>query len=68
MVHAPSKSAYSRFIQELEDICPDIEDWILSGILPLYQLLPDFGRDLALDGTFIDSYATSYGKKHRKDK
>src|SRR5699024_3325604 len=69
LVHAPSKSSYSRFIQDLEAVCPDIEDWVLSGIHHLYSLLPNFGANLALDGKFIDSYATPYGKyKKRKDK
>lgn len=68
LVHAPSKSAYSRFIQDLEEVCPDIDEWVLSGISELYNLLPEFGVDLALDGKFIDSYATPYGKKQRKDR
>ncbi|CEO61269.1 transposase [Streptococcus pneumoniae] len=68
LVHAPSKSAYSRFIQDLEEVCPDIEEWVLSGISELYDLLPNFGVNLALDGKFIDSYASPYGKQKKKDK
>lgn len=66
-VHAPSKSSYSRFVQDLEAVCSDIEDWVLSGVHELYDLLPNFGVNLALDGKFIDSYATPYGK-HKKKK
>lgn len=66
LVHAPSKSAYSRFIHDLEEVCPDIEDWVLSGISELYGLLPNFGVNLALDGKFIDSYASPHGKHQKK--
>ncbi|OLN82156.1 transposase [Streptococcus sp. 'caviae'] len=66
LVHAPSKSSYSRFIQDLKEVCPDIEEWVLSGVHELYGLLPDFGVNLALDGKFIDSYATPYGKQKKK--
>ncbi|HFU3968476.1 TPA: transposase, partial [Streptococcus suis] len=59
----------SRFIQDLEEVCPDIEEWVSSGISELYDLLPNFGVNLALDGKFIDSYASPYGKqKKKKDK
>ncbi len=69
LVHAPSKSSYSRFIQDLEEVYPDIENWVRSGIHELYHLLPNFGVNLALDGKFIDSYATPCGNyKKRKDK
>lgn len=68
IVHAPSKSAYSRFIQDLEEVCPDIDEWIQKGISELYELLPDFGKLLALDGKLINSYATPYGQKKKEDK
>ncbi|MBF0698436.1 transposase, partial [Streptococcus danieliae] len=56
IVNAPSKSAYSRFVDE----------WIQTGIAELYELLPDFGQVLALDGKIIDSYATPNGRKQKK--
>lgn len=68
LVHAPSKSAFSRFIQDLVELCPDIEYWVQSGVSGLYDLLPDFGKELALDGKLIESYATPYGQKKKKDK
>ncbi|CQR23974.1 hypothetical protein BN1356_00340 [Streptococcus varani] len=68
LVHAPSKSAFSRFIQDLVELCPDIEYWVQSGVSGLYELLPDFGKELALDGKLIESYATPYGQKKKKDK
>lgn len=68
LVHAPSKSAFSRFIQDLVELCPDVEYWVQSGVSGLYELLPDFGKELALDGKLIESYATPYGQKKKKDK
>lgn len=66
MVNAPSKSAYSRFVKDLEEVCPDIDEWIQTGIAELYELLPDFGQVLALDGKIIDSYAVHNGRKKKK--
>lgn len=68
LVSVPSKSAYSRFMQDLQEVCPDIEDWIQAGVEELYDLLPDFGRVLALDGKIIETYATPYGKKKKGDR
>ncbi|MBF0843525.1 transposase [Streptococcus danieliae] len=68
MVNAPSKSAYSRFVKDLEEVCPDIDEWIQTGIAELYELLPDFGQVLALDGKIIDSYAVPNGRKKKKDR
>ncbi|MVX59721.1 hypothetical protein E5983_08805 [Streptococcus danieliae] len=41
LVNAPSKSAYSRFVKDLEEVCPNIDEWIQTGIAELYELLPD---------------------------
>lgn len=68
LVHAPSKSAYSRFVQELSEACPDMEEWIETSIMELYDLLPDFGKELALDGKLIETYASPYGTKKKKDR
>lgn len=68
LVNAPSSSAYSRFIQSLQECCPDIDDWLQTGIDDLYSLLPDFGKELALDGKIIESYATPYGQKQKVDR
>lgn len=42
--------------------------WAQEAIEELYQLLPDFGKQLALDGKIIETYASPYGQKKRKDK
>ncbi|NYS36821.1 hypothetical protein HZZ02_24530, partial [Streptococcus danieliae] len=42
--------------------------WIQTGIAELYELLPDFGQVLALDGKIIDSYAVPNGRKKKKDR
>lgn len=67
-VHAPSKSAFSRFIGQLEDEVGNLEEWVQASISEVYQLLPNFGEELALDGKIIETYATPYGDKKREDR
>ncbi|WP_265416305.1 hypothetical protein [Streptococcus pyogenes] len=66
LVSVPSKSAYSRFMQDLQEVCPDIEDWIQAGVEELYDLLPDFGRVLALDGKIIETYCDTLRQKEER--
>lgn len=68
LVHAPSSSAFSRFKQQLEQEVGEIEAWAQEAIEELYQFLPDFGKQLALDGKIIETYASPHGQKKRKDK
>lgn len=68
LVHAPSKASYSRFIRDLEEVFPEVEEWVQAGIMELYSLLPDFGVNLALDGKIIESYASPYGQSSKKRK
>lgn len=66
IVHAPSAPSYSRFLRDLSSVFPDVEEWVQAGISELYDLLPDFGVDLALDGKIIETYASPFGQKSKK--
>lgn len=68
IVHAPSKASFSRFLRDLSSVFPDVEEWVQAGISELYDLLSDFGVDLALDGKIIESYASPLGQKSKKNK
>lgn len=57
----PTASVYTRFLQNLfkyEDLIDEIFDTLVEQIS---ELLPDFGKELAVDGKAIESYAN--GKK-----
>lgn len=63
-----STSAFSRFKQQLAQEVGSIETWAQEAIEELYQFLPDFGKQLVLDGKIIETYASPHGQKRRKDK
>ncbi|WP_223837093.1 transposase [Streptococcus pseudoporcinus] len=67
-MHSPSTSAFSRFKQQLAQEVGAIETWAQEAIEELYQFLPDFGKQLVLDGKIIETYASPHGQKKRKDK
>ena len=69
LVNCPSPAAYSRFLRDLSEVFPEVEEWVEKGVVKLYELLPDFGKEVALDGKIIGTYASPYGQgsKKRKD-
>ena len=69
LVNCPSPAAYSRFLRDLSEVFPEVEEWVEKGVVELYELLPDFGKEVALDGKIIGTYASPYGQgsKKRKD-
>lgn len=67
-MHTPSRSTLSRFSKQLESEIDNIEEWVYQAVARVYDILPDFGKYLALDGKIIESYAPPYGKnKQGKD-
>ncbi|MBP7510106.1 MAG: transposase [Prolixibacteraceae bacterium] len=52
----PSKDAYYRFFTKLIKYQNIIDEILHSNIEKLKKLLPDFGKDLAMDGKAIISY------------
>lgn len=67
-VHAPSAASFSRFMTDLEEVVDNLESWTKAAFTMVYDHLPDFGVHLALDGKYLDSYASPYQKdKKRQD-
>ena len=63
----PSESAYSRFLANLYDH-EDLTNEIFESLVTLcYELLPGFGKHLALDGKAIDSFARRINENQKKD-
>lgn len=62
LMQDPTASAYSRFLAKLmehEDAVLEIFNKLVETIA---ELLPDFGKDLALDGKAIETYANPLAK------
>lgn len=65
-VHAPSAASFSRFMTDLEAVVDNLEAWSKTAITKVYDCLPDFGAHLALDGKYLDSYASPYQKNRKR--
>jgi hypothetical protein len=63
----PTSSAYSRFLNNLFSHEELIEEIFESLVRQCYELLPDFGKHLALDGKAINSHARGRSKTGGKD-
>ena len=63
----PTEWAYSRFLANLFEH-QDLINEIFERLVTLcYELLPGFGKHLALDGKAIDSYAKRINKNQKED-
>ena len=63
----PTSSAYSRFLNNLFNQEELIEEIFESLVRQSYELLPGFGKHLALDGKAINSHARGRSKAGGKD-
>ncbi len=63
----PTSSAYSRFLNNLFNQEELIEEIFESLVGQCYELLPGFGKHLALDGKVIDSHSRGRSKAAGKD-
>ena len=63
----PTSSAYSRFLNNLFNQEELIEEIFESLVDQCYELLPGFGKHLALDGKAINSHARGRSKAGGKD-
>jgi hypothetical protein len=63
----PSESAYSRFLANLFEHQHLINELFESLVTLCYELLPGFGKRLALDGKAIDSFARKASDNQKKD-
>jgi IS5 family transposase len=63
----PTSSAYSRFLNNLFNHEELIEEIFESLVRQCYELLPGFGKHLALDGKAINSHARGRSKAGGKD-
>jgi len=59
----PPSRVFSRFIKTLSDEADEIAAMFNVQVEELYELLPGFGRKVAGDGKYIDSYAKKEPKK-----
>lgn len=62
----PTRSAYSRFLKTLLAHAQEIEKIFDQLVKDLIKLLPDYGKDLAIDGKALHSIAKKEGK-HSED-
>lgn len=63
----PKAHVYSRFLKNLynnQKLIDAIFDQLVDEV---QTLLPNFGKDLAIDGKAISSVATGYNKNHQRD-
>lgn len=63
----PSASAYTRFLKNLIKHQEELDEMINKLIKELTELLPNFGKRLAIDSKAISSYAKRRPKNKRKD-
>ena len=65
----PSNGAFSRFISSLEeeDTAPLVSEIFEDLIEKLYELIPGFGKNLAGDGKYLDSFSKRKNKKLDSD-
>lgn len=60
---APGKSAYNRFLSSLIKHQAELDEMFRSLVEELMKLLPDFGKDLAVDGKNLKSLANKTSSK-----
>lgn len=63
----PPAYVYSRFMKKLIDHEEDIEAMFERLVEQIREVLPDFGKTLAIDGKAIQSFATGKNKNQKKD-
>lgn len=63
----PPAYVYSRLMKKLLKYEKEIESMFESLVTQLSELLPDFGKSLAMDSKAISSFANHKNKKHKKD-
>ncbi|QDI91296.1 transposase [Salicibibacter halophilus] len=63
----PPASTYSRFMKKLLKHEEAIEHIFDTLVEQLYELVPDFGRSLAIDGKGVSSFANRYAKNDEPD-
>ncbi|MCJ7843686.1 transposase, partial [Lederbergia sp. NSJ-179] len=63
----PPAYVYSRFMKKLIDHEEEIESMFERLVEQISEVLPDFGKTLAIDGKAIQSFATGKNKNQKKD-
>ncbi len=63
----PPAWVYTRFLKKLFEHEEEIEKIFKKLVEELYKLLPDFGKDLAIDSKAISSLATGINKNQKTD-
>lgn len=63
----PPAWVYTRFLKKLFEHEEEIEEMYEKLVEELYKLLPDFGKDLAIDSKAISSLATGINKNQKTD-
>lgn len=63
----PSKSAYPKFLKNLQDCGKELKEIFDEMVGYMYDNLDGFGQDLMVDGKAIQSFATKLSKKKKKD-
>jgi len=63
----PPARVFSNFIKGLKRCLAQLEKIFTGQVNQLYQLLPEFGKDLAGDGKYLDSHANGKSKRPEKD-
>lgn len=61
--YAPSKSAYSKFLKNLEQCSDELQETFGSLVQYMYDNLDGFGQSLMIDGKAIQSYAKKLSGK-----
>ncbi|MDY0404254.1 transposase [Virgibacillus sp. 179-BFC.A HS] len=63
----PPSYVYSRFMKKLIDNEDEIEAIFLTLVEQISEVLPDFGKSLAIDGKAIPSFANRKNKNEKED-
>jgi len=62
----PTPSAVSRFKRVLREFEEDLREIIYALVRKLCEMLPNFGKNLAIDSKAIEAYARNYRRKKEK--
>src|SRR5690625_1353010 len=63
----PPAYVYSRFMNSLFDYEEEIEKMFRTLVSQISDVLPDFGKSLAIDGKAIQSFANGKNKNDKED-
>lgn len=63
----PSAAVYTRFLRKLYVYMDLIDEMFDTLVSTLKELLPDYGKDLAMDSKAIESLAKRKNKKNKRD-